>query len=89
MKKIREHHITNNQEFRSWKSDRDRVTLLCKDPNCRYELRAKPTRCGDAWVITKQDRPHTCMTEHTRDDHECLTASLIADVIENSDTSHI
>ena len=57
---------------------------MCKDKNCRYELRAKPTGCGDAWVITKQDRPHTCRTESTRDDHECLTASLIADVIENA-----
>ena len=81
IKKIQEIHIKGNQEVRMKKSDRDRIQVVCKTPGCDYELRGKATGLRDTWVITKQDKPHTCRSEASRTDHAQLTASIIADII--------
>ena len=45
------------------KSDRDRIHVVCKTQGCGYELKENATGLGDTWVITKQDKPHTCRSE--------------------------
>jgi hypothetical protein len=83
-KKINEYHVDKNQEVERKKSDKTRMVVVCKDKDCSFKLRAQPTGDGDAWVITEQNHPHTCRTDHTRTDNAMLTASIIADIIEDS-----
>ena len=82
VKKIYEVHIKGNQEVRMKRSDRERIQVVCKTPGCEYELRGRATGSGQTWVITMQDKAHTCRSESSRTDHAQLTASIIADIIE-------
>jgi len=81
-KKINEYHVDKNKEIYRKRSDRSRLEILCSTPGCRFKLKAKATYNGDTWMITEQDKPHTCTSEYTRTDHAQLTASIIADIIE-------
>ena len=56
--------------------------MVCKTPSCEYELRGRATGSVGTWVITKQDKAHTCRYESSRTYHAQLTTLIIADIIE-------
>ncbi|XP_078165212.1 uncharacterized protein LOC144559917 [Carex rostrata] len=83
VKKIYETHVHGNWECIIHKRDRTRLVVLCSThPHCEFRLFATPAGSGEAWMIKKCEPPHTCKSASTRTDHSNLTASLIADAIE-------
>jgi hypothetical protein len=60
------------------------MVVVCKDSRCDFRLFAKPQGIGEAWIIKKCPVRHSCRASATRTDHAQLTASIIADIIDDT-----
>ena len=81
---VQEFHIQKNFEFRTLRSEPRRMAWICKDKLCKFKLCAKPQGISESWIIYKQKIPHACKVPATREDHDQLTAEMVARAIDGT-----
>jgi hypothetical protein len=76
---ISKRHIEKNREYVVTDSNKQKLRVKCKDPDCEWRLYAKSI--GNAWAIMKCLYKYICRATVARVDYAQLTAKMIADVI--------
>ncbi|CAM8984427.1 unnamed protein product [Rhodiola kirilowii] len=72
--------ILNRVEFLTFKSDKDRLILICRSrkENCAWHVRAVKKKKASMWEISKYGKSHTCETDVIPNDNVHLNSHFIA-----------
>src|SRR3954467_6339649 len=78
---IKNWHLANCVDFKADRSNPERVTIACKNPECGYMLKASFRKKFNAWVIRSISQAHTCVTTNMAQDHRKLSHDMICHTI--------
>jgi hypothetical protein len=79
---IKQWHVSQSLNYKVKYSDTTRYVIQCKQPLCRFKLRASP-RVNKRWMIGIINETHTCTSFTLSQDHSKLDSRLICDNIES------
>ncbi|XP_058722984.1 uncharacterized protein LOC131594799 [Vicia villosa] len=74
---IKNWHLTNCVDFKAGRSNPERVTILCRNPESGYMLKASFRKKFNAWVIRSISQAHTCVNTNMAQDHRKLSHDMI------------
>ncbi|CAJ2648315.1 unnamed protein product [Trifolium pratense] len=77
---IRTYHIKQSRDYKVKQSDKERYVIQCKQPTCKFSLRASE-RTNGRWVIGVIKNEHTCISLGLTQDHHKLNSTMISESI--------
>ncbi|XP_058769110.1 uncharacterized protein LOC131642979 [Vicia villosa] len=78
---IKNWHLANCVDFNVDRSIPERVTILCRNLDCGYRLKASFKKKVNSWVIGSISQAHTCVRINMAQDHRKLSHDMIYNTI--------